>query len=181
MKKLMIAAAATLLGIAANAASCNWEIKSDWVSADDENPLVAQVYAFDALAYSLDTISAALANNDTSVLANALASGEVDGDGAFLFSGKNISDDGATPPYAKVYNILIANDSADKAFFYATDTKSVKLTDAVLAGQANFAWDEISTGEVGGAGWTAMAAPEPTSGLLLLLGVAGLALRRRRA
>ncbi|MBR3923740.1 MAG: PEP-CTERM sorting domain-containing protein [Kiritimatiellae bacterium] len=32
------------------------------------------------------------------------------------------------------------------------------------------------------AGWTEVsAAPEPTSGLLLLLGMAGLALRRKRA
>ena len=33
----------------------------------------------------------------------------------------------------------------------------------------------------GGGTWTAAAVPEPTSGLLLLLGVAGLALKRKRA
>ena len=36
-------------------------------------------------------------------------------------------------------------------------------------------------GEVGAANWSTMAAPEPTSGLLMLLGMAGLALKRKRA
>jgi hypothetical protein len=181
MKKLVVAATAVILGIAANAASCNWQVKSDWVSADGENPLTAQVYAFDALAYSFSTITDALANNDTSVLANALAAGAVDMDGAFLFAGNGISDDGATPPYASVYAIIVATDASENAYFYSTDTKSVKLTDAVMADKATFVWDEIATGAVGGSGWTAMSVPEPTSGLLMLLGVAGLALKRKRA
>lgn len=42
---------------------------------------------------------------------------------------------------------------------------------------ATFTWE---SGAYGGSMWTAQSVPEPTSGLLLLLGVAGLALRRKR-
>ena len=182
MKKLIVAAVAVVLGVAANAASCNWEIKSDWVSADGENPLMVSVYAFDAIASSLSDVSTALAKNDTSVLAGALANTTVNDEGWFKLTGNGISDDGKTPfPSASVFNILIADDGAGNFYFYATDTKSVELTDAIIAGQANFAWDEISTGAIGTGSWQAMSVPEPTSGLLMLLGMAGLALRRRRA
>ena len=181
MKKLVVAAAVMLLGVVANAASVNWTIKSDWVSADGENPLEVSVYAFDAIASSYDSISAALAKNDTSVLSGALVSGTVNDEGWFYFEGSGISDDGGTPyAVAKVYSILVAEKDGS-SYFYASDIKTQEMTDAVMASGALFAWDEINTGAVGGAGWTSMSVPEPTSGLLLLLGMAGLALRRKRA
>ena len=183
MKKLVIAAAIVCATAIANAASYSWIGESYWVSADGENPLSAQVYLYDAYAVDLATVTAKLAKNDTSVLASALGNGSVDGDGIFSLSGDGLTDNGGTPPYASMAAILIASNGSND-YFYDAGTLSVKVTDAVIGGGASFAWggDEgIVTGEVGGAGWTAMAAPEPTSGLLLLLGVAGLALRRRRA
>ena len=62
------------------------------------------------------------------------------------------------------------------------DGASWDLTSNVITGQ----WDIPSIGNMtfysdGPSTWSTEAVPEPTSGLLLLLGVAGLALRRRRA
>ena len=46
----------------------------------------------------------------------------------------------------------------------------------------DFTADFLDTNAIGASDWTKYnTAPEPTSGLLLLLGVAGLALKRRRA
>ena len=61
-----------------------------------------------------------------------------------------------------------------------TDGKNTKVTFNVLSDSSAAA--SLASGGYSGAGWyQAEAIPEPTTGLLVLLGVAGLALRRRRA
>ena len=53
------------------------------------------------------------------------------------------------------------------------------LAAALLTPSKNFVGEETSFA-TGGAGWYTASVPEPTSGLLMLIGVAGLALRRGR-
>ena len=66
-------------------------------------------------------------------------------------------------------NISSGGDAAVTADSYYTAIDTSKVLRAKMLNAA------------GAAGWSVSAVPEPTSGLLLLLGVAGLALRRKRA
>ena len=181
MKKLLVASVFACVTMLANAAVYKWDAKSDWVSADGSDPLEVMAYVFDASAYSIDTVSGKLTSGDTSILSSAMASALINDEGWFSLSGNGLTDDGGSPLYARMFTIILDSSSASAAnYFYASSVISQKITDAVIADGASFVWDEIVTGAPGGAGWTAVA-PEPTSGLLLLLGMAGLALKRKRA
>jgi hypothetical protein len=155
-------------------------------SPDDENPLSGVVYAFDANAYSLSSITKSLADTGKG-LTSALGSKAIDDAGNVWFSGKGLTDNGADPKMAAMYAIIISTNSDGDKYFYATEFNPVEITDAVASGDANFTTDYINTGLVGSKGWTELGsenlgdAPEPTSGLLLLLGVASLALHRKQA
>ena len=81
------------------------------------------------------------------------------------------------------YSVLVDGDT----FFFSDAKANLNVSDLgetkpafALKSQSNSGVINDASKGYAGAGWYG-AVPEPTSGLLLLLGVASLALRRRRA
>ena len=64
---------------------------------------------------------------------------------------------------------------------YASDMTTVVADTYTVSGLSDNTWSGAGFTYATGGNFTAAAVPEPTSGLLMLLGMAGLALRRRRA
>jgi hypothetical protein len=113
----------------------------------------------------------------------AINTGAVGADGTIAaVTGSSTTLTGSQEAYVVLF------DSANNMFI--SDSTS-KIIDE-LAG-SSYGFNEAQTGDIWanngdasngyqGAGWySAAAVPEPTSGLLLLLGMAGLALRRKQA
>ena len=183
MKKLMIAAAIVCAAVMAQAANVSWKSSAGWVveGADDENGLDGnKVYFIDANAYSTATMIEALGAADateSTIAGMSLDNATInEGEWAVEHAAKDLTTGG--DGYASLYAVIVSDDG--KNYFIYDDYNPVKVTSAVESGYAVFsADDDVVTGAQ--SSWTAIAAPEPTSGLLLLIGVAGLALKRRRA
>ena len=139
------------------------------------------MYLFDAAVTSQDTLLAGLRGDKgitdfTSVTSQTLASNSQIAAKEFTYGAAGSS-----------YDFYFAIVNGDDVFLsakvnqaaQASDTASVSFSGLNAATKNVFA-DTTATFAANGAGWYA-AAPEPTSGLLLLLGMAGLALKRKRA
>ena len=195
MKKLLIAAAAVAVAVATQAATFNWgtdskvySIAVDTIAAGltdgthysaassgNANTMYNQITSHTASwAYEItftgasgsDTISGSLASTDFSSRTIGLYD---------LSSDVIVQTDPAT---TVSYSIVLTGTIKDG------DGNTWNLTSDAISGT----WDVASLGDLelstgGPAGWTASGTapviPEPTTGLLVLLGVAGLALRRR--
>ena len=198
MKKLMIALGAVAMATCVHAASYAWsgsDIYECWADASSENYAGGMVYLF------VEGVNGVTYGDlSTAVSGGKFTSGSWDGKavssaaigtntGAFSGSYETTTDYEGVNMYAVVLaNSYYDGDSTSTAT--PIDPAQAYLTSAVAAGaQPALGSALVKFGSLEDtwdpSGWIAQgggsAVPEPTSGLLVLLGVAGLALRRRRA
>ena len=175
MKKMFVLAALALACVGARAACVDWKISG---TADDVG---SQIYIVGALSEDWTSVA------DIAAAASAFGMGDTSGTiekhgRAYSASGTIVSDN-VTKTAGDVYFIIVSGSDAASYNYLKVDVKGLayegsdsspgQLTSvtaaSLLAG---------STGTFAGGGGDV---PEPTSGLLALVGLAGLALRRRRA
>lgn len=195
MKKIIMMAAAVAMAISANAASYMWSPANGITAFNGTDQFNGTVYLMDASATSQAAFyTAVLGSQNLSAAFATAVGGAVNSatyngtDWAFANPAKGEWDDvnwgvvvdSATAGTVNYYQV--AFDSANNAVLIG-DSLAVTIPD-VGAGSIEFGDDGVnkfadSTGFTSGGWYTAV--PEPTSGLLMLVGLAGLALRRRRA
>ena len=182
MKKLMIAAAIVCAAAFANAATVSWGIGTitDAPAAGGWGEgLAGEGYTATLSLYSDSTLSTLVWSGSATEWEDGWTFGETDDlftyDPATTYYGKMVVSYGEQTLTSQGFQFT-TNPMDDAPYIsIASDVDSIGGTIQQIGG-AEFTGDH---GAFSASGWT--AAPEPTSGLLLLIGVAGLALRRRRA
>ena len=168
MRKLFVLAALALACAGANAASVDWAVKGTVDNVGNK------VYLVGALSDSWTSVA------DIAAAAAAFGigtSGEIAKNGrVYSVGSKTLASDSVTKTSGDVYFIIVSGDDATSYNYVKADLKGL-----AYEGSDSSPGSFDTTADALHAGTSVAFVPEPTSGLLMLVGFAGLALRRRRA
>ena len=192
MKKLMIALAAVAVGVAANAASITWGTTKGYLynGTGDSSSKITSGTAYLVLStYAQSDLVSLFASNDgnasttlTALQGNAayLGAGAIEENARISSGTGTTSATDSITTYFVVFNgdNMYISDTATSSYDGLAQAHDIAFTTSMTSSSKAVPLD-MKAGYAG-AGWY-QSVPEPTSGLLLLLGVAGLALKRKRA
>jgi hypothetical protein len=182
MKKLMIVACAIALASVAQAASVSWggaiaDPSYSTTGAASAAPVNAYLlWAATDLGTSTSFDTATGISNTGFMMVDSYTVTSADANNGWSFAKEYTNAGKDVNGY---YQVLVTNAEGDKASIYEFNITGTTPTSTTQDMKLNALWTDPNTFLQQG-GYT-VAVPEPTSGLLMLVGLAGLALRRRRA
>ena len=178
MKKLIMLLAASTIGVAVQGASVKWTCTN---VKQDGTPVSGIAYFVNAATLSQDSLSSLNSASDFTTALSGMYSWTPTTAGNYgatvANSSLGLSD--ATTGNSAYLLIFDTATITDESNYFTTTVKEF----ATLAGTetASVAWAGQAS-RISSVGWSSVSSvPEPTSGILLLVGIAGLALRRKRA
>lgn len=168
MKKLMVISAIAMAVISAKAASVDWKVSGTSSEVGYTVYLLAAAPGTYASVTELATAAV-----DSGTIANV-------GRGAFAANGTSANAAITTESMANAYFVIVKSADATE-YTYLKQDMSTRVYDPTNQEASKGTFVATSAAILAGTTASFQTVPEPTSGLLMLLGLTGLALKRKRA
>lgn len=184
MKKQLVSVMATIIACTAFADVLLWQVPSSSISGTDVYGKTQTIgtgdyewnYAMLRYVDSSTTLTVDTAGTAGQALAASYEGTSLGERVDSSFGGEDVYS--TLPSGSKSYYIALYNSTNDKLVGYSQLVSGDSLSNFKALGEHIASWEGMNSWNGGSSGWT--AAPEPTSGVLLLLGAAVLGLRRRK-